>query len=75
MMQDQISKLEGKFEMNDEIIAEGVIDLEVESVVKKKPAPREKKKLSPVRPTKAQNDSQMEKPESKKGGATIFTPR
>ena len=63
--------------MNDEIIAEGVIDLEVESVVKKKPAPapKEKKKLSPVRPTKAQNDSQIEKPESKKGGATIFTPR
>ena len=31
-MQDQIAKLEGKLEMNDEIIAEGVIDLEVESV-------------------------------------------
>lgn len=52
MMQDQIAKLEGKLEMNDEIIAEGVIDLEVESVKKKKPAVKEKKKLSPVRPTK-----------------------
>ena len=62
-MQDQIAKLEGKLEMNDEIIAEGVIDLEVESVNKKKPAVREKKKLSPVRPTKTQNEPKAEKEE------------
>ena len=39
MMQDQIAKLEGELmqqPVNDEIIAEGVIDLEVESVIKKK---------------------------------------
>ena len=63
MMQDQIAKLEGKLEMNDEIIAEGVIDLEVESVKKKKPAVKEKKKLSPVRPTKLKNEPKVEKEE------------
>ena len=62
-MQDQIAKLEGKLEMNDEIIAEGVIDLEVESVNKKKPAVKEKKKLSPVRPTKLKGEPKVEKEE------------
>ena len=67
MMQDQIAKLEGELmqqPVNDEIIAEGVIDLEVESVIKKKKTvAKEKKKLSPVRPLKTQTEQQTERGE------------
>ena len=52
MMQEQIAKLEaeGMPPVDDENMAEGVIDLNV--VKKKKTVAKEKKKLSPVRPIK-----------------------